>query len=264
MDTDGIERLAGLIAEARAAGSIVIFSSHDTLPGPGPAAIGAGRMSAFLALLRRDLRLGLRQGIDALVVVLFFLVAGAIFPFAVGPEPERLSRMAGGVALAMAALAALLSLDRLYQSDHEDGTLDQILLSPLPLELVTVAKSLAHWLLTGLPLLLAAPVLALMLRLPEEGHIPLLLSPGAVDADPEPARRARRGFDPGRAAQRRAADVFSPTALCPGADPGCGGSRCQSHRAGGTAHWLILAGLDVAALALCPWATAAALREISP
>jgi heme exporter protein B len=111
----------------------------------------------------------------------------------------------------MAALAALLSLDRLYQSDHEDGSLDQILLSPLPLELVTVAKSLAHWLLTGLPLLLAAPVLAMMLKLPPEGHMPLLLS----------------------------------LALS-------------------TPILSLLGGLDIAALALCPWATAAALREVGP
>src|SRR5215468_293611 len=133
-------------------------------------------MSAFGTLIRRDLRLGLRQGVDALVVVLFFLVAGALFPFAIGPEPERLSHLAGGVALAMAALAALLSLDRLYQTDLEDGTLDQIMLSGLPLELVAVAKAVAHWLLTGLPLLVAAPILALMLRLPSQGQLPLFLS----------------------------------------------------------------------------------------
>jgi heme exporter protein B len=221
-------------------------------------------MSAFLALLRRDLRLGLRQGVDALVVVLFFLVAGAIFPFAVGPEPERLKSISGGVALAMAALAALLSLDRLYQSDHEDGSLDQILLSPLPLELVTVAKSLSHWLLTGLPLLLAAPVLAMMLKLPPEGHIPLLLSLALST----PILSLLGGLGAALTLGARRGGVLLTFLVLPLYVPalilGAAGLDASLTGAGGTAHWLILGGLDVAALALCPWATAAALREVTP
>src|SRR5262245_48680276 len=217
-------------------------------------------MSAFLALLRRDLRLGLRQGIDALVVVLFFLVAGAIFPFAVGPEPERLSRLAGGVALAMAALAALLSLDRLYQSDHEDGSLDQILLSPLPLELVTIAKSLAHWLLTGLPLLLAAPVLALMLRLPAEGQLPLLLSLALST----PILSLLGGLGAALVLGARRGGVLLTFLILPLYVPvlvlGAAGLDGSLSGTGGAPHWLILGGLDIAALALTPWATAAALR----
>jgi heme exporter protein B len=221
-------------------------------------------MSAFIALLRRDLRLGLRQGVDALVVVLFFLVAGAIFPFAVGPEPERLKSISGGVALAMAALSALLSLDRLYQSDHEDGCLDQILLSPLPLELVTVAKSLSHWLLTGLPLLLAAPVLAMMLKLPPEGHIPLLLSLALST----PILSLLGGLGAALTLGARRGGVLLTFLVLPLYVPalilGAAGLDASLTGAGGTAHWLILAGLDVAALALCPWATAAALREVTP
>jgi heme exporter protein B len=219
-------------------------------------------MSAFIALLRRDLRLGLRQGIDALVVVLFFLVAGAIFPFAVGPDRELLQHLAGGIALAMAALSALLSLDRLYQSDHEDGSLDQILLSPLPLELVTVAKSLAHWLLTGLPLLVAAPILALMLQLPPEGHIPLLVSLALST----PILSLLGGLGAALTLGARRSGVLLTFLVLPLYVPalilGAAGLEASVNGTGGAAHWLILAGLDVAALALCPWATAAALRDV--
>jgi len=220
-------------------------------------------MNPFFALLRRDLRLGLRQGVDALVVVLFFLVAGALFPFAIGPEPERLSRLAGGVALAMAALAALLSLDRLYQTDLDDGSLDQILLSGLPLELVAVAKAASHWLLTGLPLLLAAPILALMLRLPAEGHLPLMLSLALST----PILSLLGGLGAALTLGARRGGVLLTFLVLPLYVPalvlGAAGLDGSLTGTGGTAHWLILAGLDVAALALCPWATAAALREAS-
>ena len=110
-------------------------------------------MSAFVALLKRDLVLSYRQGIDAWVVVLFFLAAGILFPFAIGPEPDALMRVSTGVVLSMAALAALLSLDRLYQGDFEDGSLELLTLTTLPLEAVVLAKTLAHWLVTGLPLI---------------------------------------------------------------------------------------------------------------
>jgi heme exporter protein B len=220
-------------------------------------------MNAFLALVRRDLSLGFRQGIDALVVVLFFLVAGAIFPFAVGPEPERLARLAGGVALAMAALAALLSLDRLYQSDHDDGSLDQIMLSAMPLELVAVGKALSHWLLTGLPLLLAAPILALMLRLPAEGQLPLLLSLALST----PILSLLGGLGAALTLGARRGGVLLTFLVLPLYVPalilGAAGLDASVSGAGGSAHWLILGGLDIAALALCPWATAAALREVN-
>jgi heme exporter protein B len=137
-------------------------------------------MNAFFALLRRDLRLGFRQGIDALVVVLFFLAAGALFPFALGPEPQLLARIAAGIVMAMAALASLLSLDRLFAGDLEDGSLDGLALSPLSLELVGLAKVVSHWLMTGLPLLVAAPLLGLLLNLPASLYPILLLALLAV------------------------------------------------------------------------------------
>jgi heme exporter protein B len=217
-------------------------------------------MSGFVALVRRDLRLGLRQGVDALVVVLFFLVAGALFPFAIGPEPERLSHLAGGIALTVAALAALLSLDRLYQTDFEDGSLDQLALSPLPLELLALAKALSHWLLTGLPLLVAAPVLALMLRLPAEGQLPLLLSLALST----PILSLLGGLGAALVLGARRGGVLITFLILPLYVPvlvlGAAGLDASLSGTGGMPHWLILAGLDIAALALTPWATAAALR----
>jgi heme exporter protein B len=218
-------------------------------------------MNEFLALVRRDLRLGLRQGVDALVVVLFFLVAGSLFPFAVGPEPERLSHLAGGIALAMAALAALLSLDRLYQTDYDDGSLDQLVLSPLPLELVAVAKAISHWLLTGLPLLLAAPILALMLRLPTAGQLPLLLSLALST----PILSLLGGLGAALVLGARRGGVLLTFLVLPLYVPalvlGAAGLDGSLAGNGGAGPWLVLAGLGVAALALCPWATAAALRQ---
>ena len=116
-------------------------------------------MTAFAALVARDLRLALRQGSDAALVVAFFLLAVVLFPLGVGPEPQLLARIAAGVVWVTALLAALLSLDRLFQQDYEDGSLELIALAPLPLEATVLAKCLAHWLTTGLPLVIVAPAL---------------------------------------------------------------------------------------------------------
>jgi len=126
------------------------------------------------ALLRRELLLSLRHGADTLASVLFFVLAGALFPLAIGPSPDLLARMAPGIVWVGALLAALLPLDRLFGADLEDGTLDQLLLCGLPAIGVAAIKALSHWLTTGLPLLLAAGPLAVMLRLPTEA-VPILL-----------------------------------------------------------------------------------------
>lgn len=133
-------------------------------------------MSRFWLMVGRDLRLALRAGADALVAVMFFVVTVSLFPLGVGPEPNILARMAPGVIWVAALLAALLSLDRLFAAEQEDGSLDLLMLSPLPLEAVVAAKVLAHWLVTGVPLILAAPVLALLLNMPAAGFGVLMLS----------------------------------------------------------------------------------------
>ncbi|MEL3890251.1 heme exporter protein CcmB [Ferrovibrio sp. MS7] len=131
-------------------------------------------MSTFLAIVGRDLRLGLGAQGAALTTLLFFVLAVSLFPLGVGPEPQLLSRIAPGVIWVAALLAAQLSLDRLFQADHEDGTLDLLAQTPLPLSLVVAAKILAHWLGTGLPLALIAPLLAILLQM-DMSALPTLL-----------------------------------------------------------------------------------------
>ena len=116
-------------------------------------------MSEFLALLHRDLVLARRQGSAATSVAVFFILTVSLFPLGVGPESALLGRIASGVIWVAALLATMLSLDRVYQSDFEDGSLDLIALSPLPLELVSLAKTLAHWMTTGLLLVVLSPLL---------------------------------------------------------------------------------------------------------
>lgn len=133
-------------------------------------------MSEVRAIILRDVLLAYRGGVAALVPLMFFLMVAALFPFAVGPQPDRLIVVAPGVVWVAALLASLLSLDRLVQPDADDGSLDQFAATGLSLDLVALAKMLAHWLTTGLPLLLATPVVALLLQLPASALGPLLLS----------------------------------------------------------------------------------------
>ncbi|MFT9016344.1 MAG: heme exporter protein CcmB [Acetobacter sp.] len=128
----------------------------------------------FWGIILRDLRLALRHGADTLGAVLFFIVTATLFPLALGPSPELLRHMAPGILWVCALLAALLPLDRLFGAELEDGSLDQLLLLGLPPALVALAKMTAHWLTTGVPLLLAAVPLATMLGLPAT-TLPVLL-----------------------------------------------------------------------------------------
>ena len=122
-------------------------------------------MSGLFALIRRDVVLALRLGGGGGIGVGFFVLTVVLIPLGVGPEPTTLAKIAGGVIWVAALLAALLSLDRLFQADFEDGSLDQLMLSNMALEQIVLAKALAHWLTTGLPIVIAAPVLGVMLSL---------------------------------------------------------------------------------------------------
>ncbi|WP_299285808.1 heme exporter protein CcmB [uncultured Tateyamaria sp.] len=128
------------------------------------------------ALLIRDLRLALRAGGGFGLGLAFFLIVVVLVPFSVGPAPELLTRIAPGVLWLGALLACLLSLDRLLAVDWEDGALDLLATSPLPLEGVVAIKAVAHWITTGLPLVLAAPVLGVLLNLAPAGYGVLVLS----------------------------------------------------------------------------------------
>src|ERR1700678_185413 len=133
-------------------------------------------MSPFATLLLRDIRLAARSGGSAALALSFFGLVATLMPLGVGSDLHLLSRVAGGILWVGAVLAALLSLDRLFQGDFEDGGLDLIALSPLPLEATALAKICAHWLSTGLPLALLSPLLALLFNLPGSATIILFVS----------------------------------------------------------------------------------------
>jgi heme exporter protein B len=219
-------------------------------------------MSSALALLRRDLRLSLRQGIDVALVVLFFLVAGILFPFAVGPAPNLLAAISGGVVMVMAALAALLSLDRLYLPDYEDGSLDGLLLSPLPLEVIALVKALGHWLTTGLPLLVAAPVLGLMLNQPASAYLPMLAALSLAT----PILSLLGGLGAALTLGSRRGGVLITLIILPLYVPVLIFAMAvidaaRLGLAGGESFLILLGAMLLGSLALTPWATAAALRQ---
>ncbi|MGE0415529.1 MAG: heme exporter protein CcmB [Acetobacteraceae bacterium] len=213
------------------------------------------------AVLMREMRLSIRHGADTLAALMFFLVAASLFPLAIGPAPETLGRLAPGIIWVCALLSALLPLDRLFGADFEDGSLDQLLLCGLGAGVVAGIKALAHWLVTGLPLLIAALPLSVMLRIPEDA-IPALLAgllPGTLllsllgSTGAAIVLGARRG------------GVLLPLLVLPLATPVLiFGVAAADAAAGGLSprpHLLLLMALLAAAVPLCPIAAGAALRS---
>jgi heme exporter protein B len=216
--------------------------------------------AAFFGLLRRDVRLAL-QGGDSGLVLAFFVLVVVLFAFGVGPEPEVLSRLAPGVLWVAALLAALLSLDRLFAPDYEDGGLDLIGLSPLPLELAVLAKSAAHWLSTGVPLALVSPFLALVVDLEPRAiatlTASLLIGTPALSLIGGVAAALTLGA-------RRQGVLLSLLALPLYVPPlvfGAGAVEASALGTGVRADLLLLGALTLAALPLGPLAAAAALRQ---
>jgi heme exporter protein B len=130
----------------------------------------------FRQTFKRDLTLAFRRKSELINPLIFFLIVASLFPIGVSPEPNFLSQLAPGLVWVAALLATLLSMETLFKSDYEDGSLEQLLLSPQPVFLVVLSKVLAHWLLSGLALTLVAPLLGVMLFLPSEGMPGLMLS----------------------------------------------------------------------------------------
>jgi len=125
---------------------------------------------AFFALLRRDLLLAFRRRTELMFPVLFLLVVVSLFPLGIGPSPQLLARIAPGVIWIAALLATVISLDALFRTDFEDGTLEQFVISGHPLTLITLAKTVAHWLVASLPIILLSPLLAIWMNLPMESR----------------------------------------------------------------------------------------------
>ena len=132
--------------------------------------------AAFALIVKRDLMIAFRHRDDIINPLLFFVIVVSLFPLGVGPESTILSRIAPGIIWVAALLATLLSLDRLFKSDYTDGSLEQMLLSPHPVFILVIAKIFAHWLLTGLPIILIAPLLAVLLHLHESSYGALMLT----------------------------------------------------------------------------------------
>lgn len=130
----------------------------------------------LLGVLRRDLTLAARRRSDWLTALFFFVMVASLFPLGIGPEPEMLARVGPGVLWVAATLASLLSLSRLFEDDHRDGSLEHMVLSPEPTVLLVLGKSLAHWLVYGIPLLLIAPILGLQFNLSADAILVLVFS----------------------------------------------------------------------------------------
>jgi heme exporter protein B len=131
---------------------------------------------AYSLVLKRDLTIALRHRDDILNPLIFFVIVITLFPLGIGPEAQILSRIAPGIIWVAALLATLLSLDRLFKADYNDGSLEQMLLSPHPIFILVLAKITAHWLITGLPLILIAPLLAVLLHLDENSYTALVVT----------------------------------------------------------------------------------------
>ncbi len=218
-------------------------------------------MSRFLHIVHRDLRLALRQGMDSLMVVFFFVLAVVLFPLGVGPEANLLARIAAGVIWVAALLAAMLSLERLFQNDFDDGSLELLVLAPVPLEVVVLAKVGAHWLTTGLSLMVTAPLLAVLLNLGADGFLVLI----ATLALGTPTLSLIGAVGAALVLGSRRGGVLLSLLLLPLYIPvlvfGVGAIDAAVGGFAARAQILILGALFLGALALCPWAAAAALRQ---
>lgn len=150
------------------------MSSNSRHSNPAPSNPRVGK--AFWATLKRDLKIAIRHRGELANPLIFFLLVITMVPLGVSPSPKTLALLAPGMLWVVALLATLLSLDALFRSDFDDGTLEQLLLSPQSSYINVMAKVFVHWLTTGVPLTLVAPLLGVMMSLPEAGYIPLLLS----------------------------------------------------------------------------------------
>ncbi len=216
-------------------------------------------MSAFIALLLRDIRLAARAGGGAALAPAFFAAVATLVPLGVGADLALLARIAGGVLWVAAVLAALLSLDRLFQADFEDGSLDIIALGPLSLEAVSLTKIAAHFLTTGLPLTLLSPLLALLFGLPVVGTVPLVASLLIGT----PCVSAIGAIGAGLTLSIRRGGLILPLIVLPLLAPAVifgAGAVLAALDGLSSAALPLLAAFSLAAVLLSPFATAAALR----
>ncbi|GIZ52705.1 heme exporter protein CcmB [Noviherbaspirillum aridicola] len=212
------------------------------------------------AVVRRDLLLAMRRRAEVLTTLFFFIIVVSLFPLGVGPEPRLLQTMAPGILWVAALLASMLALGRLFAPDYADGTLEQMALSPEPLTVIVIGKVLAHWIVSGLPLVLLSPLLAVQFGLgaPEIGVLaaslllgtPVLSLIGAIGAA---LTLGVRGG--GVLVALLVLPLYVPVLIF-----GAGSVGAQASGVGAAAHLLLLGGALAGSVALAPWATATALR----
>ncbi len=213
-------------------------------------------MNAALALFKRDLVLSVRIGGGLGLTIGFFVLVAVLLPLGIGRDLALLSRLGPGLIWLGAALAALLSLDRLFQADAEDGSLDQFLFADAPLELLVLAKAAAHWLTTGLPLALAAPILALLLNLPMEQWFGLIVSLLLGT----PALSLLGAIGAGLTAGIRRGGLLLSLLVLPLYVPTLIFGAAAASQGFGAPEYLLLGGVSLVALVVGPLATAAAIR----
>jgi heme exporter protein B len=208
----------------------------------------------------RDLLLAMRRRSDVLTILLFFVIVVSLFPLGVGPEPVMLRTIAPGVIWVAALLASMLALGRVFALDHADGTLEQMLLGATPLGAIVAAKMLAHWVVTGLPLVLLAPVLALQFDLPRQflGDLVLSLLLGT------PALSLIGAIGAALTLGLRGGGALLALLVLPLYIPvlvvGAGALDAAAAGLGAGAHLLLLGAFLVMAGAFAPWVAAVALR----
>jgi heme exporter protein B len=211
-------------------------------------------------IVLRDLLLAMRRRADVATTLFFFVIVASLFPLGVGPEPKLLRAMAPGIVWVAALLASMLSLERLFAADYADGSLEQLVLAPEPLVLVVIGKVLAHWLVSGLPLVLISPAIALQYDLPAEAIVTLLLALllgtpllsliGAIGAALTVGVRGG-----GVLISLLVLPLYVPVLIF-----GAGAVDASTIGMETGGHLSILGALLLLGMVLAPWATAAALR----
>ena len=214
----------------------------------------------FWLVLVRDLQLAARRRIETLLPLVFFVVAVSLFPLGVGPEPQTLRLIAPGIVWVCALLASMLSVATLYATDHADGSLEQMLLAPQPAVAVAAAKAAAHWLLTGLPLMVAAPLIGLLFDL----AAPTLLALVAGLALGTPVLSLLGGLGAALTLGLRSGGMLLILIVLPLATPvlifGAGAAATVEQGLSASGHYSLLGALLIASACGIPFATAAALR----
>tara|TARA_X000000950_G_scaffold271063_1_gene351649 strand:- start:473 stop:1138 length:666 start_codon:yes stop_codon:yes gene_type:complete len=219
-------------------------------------------MGTIMAIIRRDLSLVMRQGSDAFVVLIFFIVTVTLFPLGVSPDPLILQNLASGIVWVGALLAAMLSLDRLFQTDYDDGSLELLVLSPYPLEIVVLCKCFVHWLTTGLPIMVISPVLALMLNI-KTGAFLYLITSMALGT---PIISLLGAVGAALVLGSRRSGVLIALLIIPLTIPillfGVGAIQVATEGYSASSPLMFLGAFLLFSIALCPWVIASSLRQV--